>query len=158
MSGRPTSTARILTGVLRAGLRRAGRVTGAVLVAVLATVASPGSAWVSAQVAPVDDFYTWTEPVAAEPGALLRVGAYDGEVPVGSTALRILYATERADGSPAVASAVVALPSAPAPSGGRTTLAWQHGTTGVARACAPSLETNALSEYAIPGISRMIDR
>ncbi|MFV4913380.1 hypothetical protein PFZ49_07425 [Microbacterium lacticum] len=54
--------------------------------------------------------------------------------------------------------AVVALPSAPAPSGGRTTLAWQHGTTGVARACAPSLETNALSEYAIPGISRMIDR
>lgn len=37
-------------------------------------------------------------------------------------------------------------------------LAWQHGTTGVARSCAPSLETNALSEYAIPGISRMIER
>ena len=42
--------------------------------------------------------------------------------------------------------------------GGRTLLAWQHGTTGVARSCAPSLRANALSEHAIPGISRMIDR
>lgn len=142
----------------RPGLRRAGRVTGALLAAALATAASLGSAWMFAQVAPVDDFYTWTEPVPSEPGALLRVGAYDGETPAGSTALRILYATERPDGSPAVASAVVALPTASAPSDGRTVIAWQHGTTGVARTCAPSLETNALSEYAIPGISRMIDR
>ncbi|MCC9052854.1 hypothetical protein LOK55_00755 [Microbacterium sp. F2E] len=177
MSGRPTSTARILTGVLGAAAVALG------VFLALRSLTPPADS--------VDDLprrcghrpdrrcrrrrgeprrggarvalagcgaaavrlgrrrgYTWTEPVAAEPGALLRVGAYDGEVPVGSTALRILYATERVDGSPAVASAVVALPSAPAPSGGRTTLAWQHGTTGVARACAPSLETNALSEYA----------
>lgn len=53
---------------------------------------------------------------------------------------------------------MVALPTAAAPSEGRTLLAWQHGTTGVARSCAPSLRANALSEHAIPGISRMIDR
>lgn len=127
----------------------------ATTVAIAATV---GSVWVNAQVASVDDFYRIAAPVSDAPGELLRVGAYEGETPAGSTSLRILYSTLRADGSPAVASAVVAIPTAPAPSTGRTMLAWQHGTTGVARSCAPSLETNALSEYAIPGISRMIER
>ena len=125
----------------------------------MAVAASLGSAWVFARVAPIDDFYTWTSPVPTQPGELLRVAAYDGEAPAGATGLRILYSTTRADGSAAVASAVVARPTAAAPSGGgRTLLAWQHGTTGVARSCAPSLRANALSEHAIPGISRMIDR
>ena len=124
----------------------------------MAVAASLGSAWVFARVAPIDDFYTWTSPVPTQPGELLRVAAYDGEAPAGATGLRILYSTTRADGSAAVASAVVALPTAAAPSEGRTLLAWQHGTTGVARSCAPSLRANALSEHAIPGISRMIDR
>ena len=142
----------------RPALRRAGRVTGAVLAAAVAVAASLGSAWVFARVAPIDDFYTWTSPVPTQPGELLRVAAYDGEAPAGATGLRIRYSTTRADGSAAVASAVVALPTAAAPSEGRTLLAWQHGTTGVARSCAPSLRANALSEHAIPGISRMIDR
>lgn len=139
-------------------IRRALRLSGAVLATSVVALGSAGSAWASAQVAQVDDFYAWRGPVPATPGQLLRVGAYDGEVPPGARALRILYATTRADGSAAVASAVVAVPTAPAGAEGRAVLAWQHGTTGVARSCAPSLAANALSEYAIPGISRMIER
>ena len=37
-------------------------------------------------------------------------------------------------------------------------LSWQHGTTGVAQSCAPSLRPETLTEYAIPGLSRAIDR
>lgn len=59
----------------RPALRRAGRVTGAVLAAAVAVAASLGSAWVFARVAPIDDFYTWTSPVPTQPGELLRVAA-----------------------------------------------------------------------------------
>ncbi|MGP5576944.1 hypothetical protein [Corynebacterium flavescens] len=60
------------------------------------------------------------------------MSSYPGTAPAGSTALRLLYATTRADGSPAVASAVAAIPD----NAGSTAVAWQHGTTGVAQACA----------------------
>lgn len=108
----------------RPRLRRAGRVVGAVLATTVAIAATVGSVWVNAQVASVDDFYRIAAAASDAPGELLRVGAYEGETPAGSTSLRILYSTLRADGSPAVASAVVAIPTAPAPSTGRTMLAW----------------------------------
>ncbi|WP_080792174.1 alpha/beta fold hydrolase [Corynebacterium pacaense] len=103
------------------------------------------------------DFYDWQGEIPA-PGTLLRVADYAGSVPAGARALRILYATTRGDGSPAVASAVVAVPTTPPRSATRTVMAWQHGTTGVARACAPSLTPDALTEDAIPGISQAIER
>lgn len=106
-----------------------------------------------------DDFYSWQGKVPTEPGKVLRVAPYDGEVPQGAKALKVLYSTTYSDGSPALASAVVAFPAAgntaTAP---RDVLAWQHGTTGVAQDCGPSVGTGALTEYAIPGISRAIER
>ncbi|WP_297007122.1 lipase family protein [uncultured Corynebacterium sp.] len=101
-------------------------------------------------------FYGWTADIPA-PGTLLRIGDYSGTAPADASTRLILYSTTRADGSPAVASAVVAIPDA-ATATERTVLAWQHGTTGVAQACAPSLTDIALTPEAIPGIDRAIDR
>lgn len=102
-------------------------------------------------------FYDWSGHIPGE-GKLLRVQRFAGGAPSGAQALTILYSTSRQDGSPAVASAVVAIPEAAAPDGGRQVLAWQHGTTGVSRPCAPSLVDGALSEAAVPGIGEAIGR
>jgi pimeloyl-ACP methyl ester carboxylesterase len=58
--------------------------------------------------------------------------------PRGARGLRILYATTRADGAPALASALVLIPTRPA-TAPRSLIVWTHGTTGVAPGCAPSL-------------------
>ena len=101
--------------------------------------------------------------IAATTGSILltagtaRVDDYSGEVPAGAAAVRVLYTATYSDGSPALASAVVAYPTSPTDEP-RPVLAWQHGTTGVARSCAPSAGPEALTEYAIPGISRAMER
>jgi uncharacterized membrane protein HdeD (DUF308 family) len=83
-----------------------------------------------------DSFYDAASTSGA-PGKLLKAHEYTGSVPPGSRAWRILYVTSRDDRSPAVASALVVVP---ANSGPQTpVIAWAHGTTGIARGCAPSL-------------------
>lgn len=128
-----------------------------VVVLMLAVSAAWGSFQLRLGVAVADDFTVWNEAIPDAPGTVLRVEPYLGTVPEGADAVRLLYTTTYSDGRPAVASAVVAIPRTPddheAP-----VLAWQHGTTGVARGCAPSLGTAALTEYAIPGISEAVDR
>ncbi len=91
----------------------------------------------------VDGFYDPPASVPDRPGQLLRSEPYTGNLPPGLTAYRLLYTTTADDGVPALASAVVAVPTAadgkPVP-----LVAWAHGTNGVARACAPSLGPNAV--------------
>jgi dipeptidyl aminopeptidase/acylaminoacyl peptidase len=53
--------------------------------------------------------------------------------------MRIVYASTAPDGESATVSALVIVPTAPAPPDGRPVLAWLHPTTGVDRACAPTL-------------------
>ncbi len=130
---------------------------GALVVLMLAMVAAWGSVQLRTDLASVDDFYTWDAEIPAVSGQVLRVAPYHGVLPAGADAVRVLYASTYSDGSPALASAVVAYPSA-ATWEPRQILAWQHGTTGVARSCAPSVGSQAITEYAIPGISRAIDR
>ncbi|MGO2660246.1 lipase family protein [Mycetocola reblochoni] len=140
---------------------RRGRAALGIIAASVALLVSGGAAAgslaLTADTARVDDFYHWDEPIPDEPGAVLRTAPYDGEVPSGAVADRILYVTTRSDGSVALASAVVAYPSAAAVAP-RPVLAWQHGTTGVARSCGPSVGTDALTEEAVPGIGRAIAR
>lgn len=107
--------------------------------------------------APHEDFYAWQGEIP-DPGTLLRVAPYEGTVPAGAHGAKILYATTYSDGSPAIASAVVAIPTRAPKDTLRTVMAWQHGTTGVAQACAPSLTSDALTEVAIPGIAEAIER
>jgi uncharacterized membrane protein HdeD (DUF308 family)/alpha-beta hydrolase superfamily lysophospholipase len=108
--------------------------------------------------APVlDDFYDAPASVPAEPGRLVRSEPYDGDLPAGLTAYRILYTTTASDGSPALASGVLAVPEEPA-SGPAPVVAWAHGTVGVARACAPSLGRAAITTEGMPAMDALAER
>src|SRR3984893_793626 len=94
----------------------------------------------------------------AEPGALVRSElATDYALPPGITATRILYHTRTASSEDALASGVVLVPYGQPPKGGWPLLAWSHGTSGVARICAPSLMKSlfynweGLYEYVLMG-------
>ena len=93
----------------------------------------------------LDAFYATPPDVASlEPGALIRVEPLPGAELVGARSFRILYRTERPDGSPAVSGAMAFVPTTPAPSGGRPVLAYAHGTLGQGRGCAPSRRADPL--------------
>jgi pimeloyl-ACP methyl ester carboxylesterase len=80
-------------------------------------------------------------------GQLIRSEpATEYELPQGARATRILYRSRDLRGAPTTASATVVTPSGQPPSGGWPLLIWAHGTTGVARQCAPST-TKSLGYY-----------
>jgi Secretory lipase len=58
----------------------------------------------------------------------------------GSQGWRIRYASTSIDGDPIEVTGMVFAPAGPTPPAGRPVLAWAHGTTGLADACAPSLD------------------
>lgn len=91
----------------------------------------------------------------SKPGALLRRESFAGyAVPSGATAVRILYHSLSSDGAQVATSAVVLIPPGPAPAGGWPVIAWAHGTSGVARMCAPSLQKDM--EYGEEGLMPMV--
>ena len=90
---------------------------------------------------PITSFYSHIElKSGTKPGTLVRSEpATDYDLPPGITATRILYHTRTASGKDTLASGVVLVPYGRIPKGGWPLLAWSHGTSGVARSCAPSL-------------------
>lgn len=77
---------------------------------------------------------------STKPGDLLRQENFaDYTLPAGAKAVRILYHSQSAEGRDVATSAVVLIPAGTPPSGGWPLVAWAHGTSGVARQCAPSL-------------------
>src|SRR5271167_948629 len=86
------------------------------------------------------DFYTIASSELGfySNGALIRSQPMWG-APDGAAAYRILYRSEGLSGEPIAVSGVVIVPDGSPPPGGRPIVAWAHPTTGVARACAPSL-------------------
>lgn len=88
--------------------------------------------------AALQPFYTPPATLPDGAGALIRSQEMEGAAPEGSRAWRILYTSERADGTRTVSSGEVFVPDGPAPAGGRSVLAWAHGTIGMGDACAPS--------------------
>ena len=64
----------------------------------------------------------------------------------GATALRMLYVSERPDGTPAASGGMLFIPDSPAPPEGRPVVAWAHGTLGLGDACAPSRSANPLAD------------
>jgi len=117
-------------------------VSGVLLVVVAVATLVAGHAFRQG-VPVIDAFYSAPSTVPGTPGQLLRTEAYEGNLPAGMTAYRLLYTTTADDGVPALASAVLAVPTAakgqPVP-----LVAWAHGTNGIARACAPSLGPDAI--------------
>lgn len=106
-----------------------------------------------------DGFYRPPAPSAgappAAPGTLLATAPFDRGLPPGARAWRILYVTGTGNGTPAVASAVVLVPIAPA-ARPRPVVAWAHGTTGIVASCAPSLFKQPFPF--VPALSKVIER
>lgn len=120
------------------GWRRWGRLAGNALALVLALLLVLVSFTLRRGAPQPDAFYTPPASVPAQPGQLLRAEPYTREIPDGASAWRILYTTTREEGQPAVASALVVVPTAKARAG-IPIIAWAHGTTGVVPGCAPSV-------------------
>ncbi|MSY98257.1 MAG: hypothetical protein F2701_06010, partial [Actinobacteria bacterium] len=93
----------------------------------------------------LDAFYTPPSPIPTKPGTLIRSEPLTVNVP-GATAYRMLYSTQRPDGTPAVSGGMMFIPDGPAPAGGRKVVAWAHGTVGQGDACTPSRSTNPLQD------------
>jgi alpha-beta hydrolase superfamily lysophospholipase len=73
-----------------------------------------------------------------EPGSIIRIEPMRG-APMGASAFRVLYRSKDRNGDTIAVSGVIVVPRGNAPRGGRPVVAWAHGTTGIARKCAPSL-------------------
>jgi acetyl esterase/lipase len=92
----------------------------------------------------VPAFYDPPPDLGASPGSILRSEPFDQGIPPGARAWRVLYASTDPDGTPIAVSGLVIAPVDP-PDGPRPVLAWAHGTTGIARPCAPSLADQPLA-------------
>jgi len=114
---------------------RGARATGALLFALVLVLIS---ALVHQASPSVPSFYTWSGGLPAKPGVLLREQPTTSGMPEGSRAVRILYTTTGLDGKITPASGLVVV-SATAPPEPRPVVLWEHGTTGVAQKCAPSI-------------------
>jgi alpha-beta hydrolase superfamily lysophospholipase len=103
-----------------------------------------------------NEFYEASaEELRGRPGTIIRAEGFPG-APAGAAAYKILYRSTDPKGQPVVVSGLIVVPQGPAPSGGRPVVAWAHGTTGVARKCAPSLYPQSLTW--IPGLADMLAR
>ncbi|MCK2238848.1 MULTISPECIES: lipase family protein [unclassified Crossiella] len=92
----------------------------------------------AANALPRDAFYEVSPDGAA--GRVLRAEKFTGwRVPAGATGTRLVYNSRSAQDRPVAASAAVLTPAGTPPAGGWPVIAWAHGTSGVARQCAPSL-------------------
>lgn len=148
---------RAARGVPRAPrrLRAALPWIGAVLVVALAGTAVWGSTQLRRGLPVVDDFYSAPGTVPDDPGALLRDEAWGGVEPDGAEVRRILYTTTDVHDDARLGSALVISP-ADAPDGPRPVILWDHGTTGIARTCAPSLLEDAFERHTIPALQEVL--
>lgn len=88
----------------------------------------------------------WSVATAAEPATF-----GDGEL----AGVRLTYTIDGADGAPVSVTGLVAVPDGAPPEDGWPVVAWAHGTTGVADACAPSVTG---TEDSIGIVAAMVDR
>ena len=76
--------------------------------------------------------------------------------PPGSRAFAIEYASTDFRGRPNRVTGLLIEPTGPAPRGGRPVVAWEHGTTGILPACAPSGANGRFTQIA--GLDAMVRR
>jgi alpha-beta hydrolase superfamily lysophospholipase len=97
--------------------------------------------------ASLEPFYTPPSPLpSTKPGSLIRTEPMNISVPQGGSAYRMLYTTQLADGTSAVSSGMVFVPSGVAPAGGRKVVAWAHGTLGFGNSCTPSRSSTPMND------------
>jgi acetyl esterase/lipase len=100
-------------------------------------------------------FYDSPDDLAEPPGTILRAEPFTAGIPADAQAWRVLYASTDDAGAPIAVSGLVIAPADPA-AGPHPVLAWAHGTTGIARPCAPSLSTDPLE--GIPDMTGPLER
>lgn len=86
----------------------------------------------------IDEFYDPPDRIVGAPGTVLRSEPFLGALPPDSVGWRVMYVSTDADDFPIAVTGLVVAPAV-APEGPRPVLAWAHGTTGIGRACAPSI-------------------
>lgn len=106
-------------------------------------------------------FYQAPSPLPrGERGAPIwaRKLAAEASLPSAAQNLLVLYRSTDADGKAAAVSGTVAIPPGTPPAGGWPVITWAHGTTGLASACAPSLDTPQGPEHPyLAGLRRLLD-
>jgi pimeloyl-ACP methyl ester carboxylesterase len=117
--------------------RWAAVATAAVLAAVLLTLAAAALAGGGG-----GGFYTPPAHLGRYPiGTTIKSGPapkVDGAVRQAGQMLRFMYRSESATGAPRAETGVILVPRGKPPAGGWPVIAWDHGTTGIGTACAPS--------------------
>ena len=109
-----------------------------------------------AQPGPPPAFYTPPAVLpAGPPGTIIREDPVDG-VGAGQRAWRVLYTSTDPAGSPIAVSGVVVAPDADPPDGGWPVVAWAHGTTGVDRRCAPSIDYPESGLVRVPELDDLV--
>ncbi|WP_242497765.1 lipase family protein [Microbacterium protaetiae] len=134
--------------------RRWLRTLGAVLAVVVAVAAAGISSALHGGSIAVDDFYAAPRTVPSEPGQLIRAEPFTRDVPAGARGWRILYTTTGEDDRAAVASGLVVVPDG---DGRWPVIDWNHGTTGFARQCAPSLQEHPFESGALFLLPQIIE-
>lgn len=125
-------------------------VAGAILLSlVMVAVAGIGSSIMQTdrQQEALDPFYTPPDPLPGGPGTMIRMEPLGVDVP-GASAYRMLYVSERPDGTLAASGGMLFIPTTPAPAEGRPVVAWAHGTLGLGQSCAPSRSSDPLGDMA----------
>lgn len=112
-----------------------GAVTLAIATALVAAPLREGSTV-------VDEFYAAPRDAPDEPGRLVRAEPFTRDIPASAQAWRILYTTTGVDGEVRVASGLVVVPREG--DGRWPVIDWNHGTTGFAQHCAPTLQERPL--------------
>ncbi|MFZ0500141.1 MAG: hypothetical protein WAM52_13480 [Steroidobacteraceae bacterium] len=104
---------------------------------------------------PLTRFYDPPPLGERTPGTLIRSEPFNGySLPPGARAVRILYVSRALDHARDAVSGLVLIPAGSPPPGGWPVIAWAHGTSGVARMCAPSLMKDV--EYGSEGLMPMV--
>ncbi len=101
---------------------------------------------------PVTAFYhADDEALSSPPGSVIRFEPIAG--PANTSSWRILYVSQTMAGKHVPASGMVIVPKS---AGVMPVVVWAHGTTGVARGCAPSLAPNPAREFTRRGGSETL--
>ncbi|MGP5046408.1 lipase family protein [Glutamicibacter ardleyensis] len=120
------------------------------LVAVLGLGAATAYLHSQSDAVAAEDFYLPPATVPSEHGQLVRAEPLSEATLPGTRAWRILYTTQAADGSPALASGLVTIPAQA--SGTLPVPSWANGTKGVISKCALSLGENPYDDG--PAVAR----
>jgi uncharacterized membrane protein HdeD (DUF308 family)/alpha-beta hydrolase superfamily lysophospholipase len=141
----------------RGKVRKFAHFSGTVVALIVALALAGVSARLNEGEPVVDAFYDSPSDIPNQPGVLLRSEEFTRTIPDDAEAWRILYTTTRADGVPALASALVVVPAERA-SGPLPVIALAHGTTGVDRTCAPSVLKDPFAAGAFFALDQVIER